>query len=443
MSFQFFSIVGLRSLPPREFNAKRVVSTSSFFIRRAGKPKNGERRKKRRRKVDGKRVALGKILKNSSPYWEKEGKKRNNESLNYKILNKIPSIFYFLLIIHSLPTHPPKFPFPSILAYRTRDFGFLRRFYERREINFPLSCTLQPRKPRLSFPFGRNLSTLHPLARFFLTSLPSLDPLQSPRRTVFCNRAFRVQCYLYHPRVHSACSVAIATNDKLSHENAPLSLHVLLARKGPPLSLSLSLDSSVSIPNASLSPSLNRYERRLITRAYTRIRLYVRWNIHDTTILLALLAPVRDRADLGWKRKADWKWETGSPTDIIRVYSSVVIFRPGLWFEALVQVPSRPIESRLNPAREGRIIIFFSFLPFSPLYFQIPILFSSLLSSGVQQSDCSIIRIMKRNYYYFHKIARSIWEEMETLVWNKLPRIDEPLLRILVQFPSTDFSLCD
>lgn len=200
--------------------------------------------------------------------------------------------------------------------------------------------------------------------------------------------------------------MAIATNDKLSHENAPLSLHVLLARKGPPLSLSLSLDSSVSIPNASLSPSLNRYERRLITRAYTRIRLYVRWNIHDTTILLALLAPVRDRADLGWKRKADWKWETGSPTDIIRVYSSVVIFRPGLWFEALVQVPSRPIESRLNPAREGRIIIFFSFLPFSPLYFQIPILFSSLLSSGVQQSDCSIIRIMKRNYYYFHKIAQ-------------------------------------
>ena len=40
----------------------------------------------------------------------------------------------------------------------------------------------------------------------------------------------------------------------------------------PPFSLSL--DSS--IPNASLSPSLNRYGRRLITRAYTRIRLYVR-----------------------------------------------------------------------------------------------------------------------------------------------------------------------
>lgn len=107
---------------------------------------------------------------------EKEGKKRNNESSNRKILNKIHSIFYFLLVIHSLPTHPPKFPFPSILVYRTRDFGFLRRFYERREINFPLSCTPQPRKPRLSFPFGRNLSTLHPLARFFLTSLPSLDP---------------------------------------------------------------------------------------------------------------------------------------------------------------------------------------------------------------------------------------------------------------------------
>ena len=185
---------------------------------------------------------------------EKERKKKRKFERRCKILNKIPSIFYFLLIIHSLPTHPPKFPFPSILAYRTRDFGFLRRFYERREINFPLSCTPQPRKPRLSFPFGRNLSTLHPLARFFLTSLPSLDPLQSPRRTVFCNRAFRVQCYLYHPRVHSACSVAIATNDKLSHENAPLSLHVLLARKGPPfLSLSRFVHPqrvSISIPES-------------------------------------------------------------------------------------------------------------------------------------------------------------------------------------------------
>lgn len=71
-------------MPPREFNAKRVVSTSSFFIRRAGKPKNGERRKKRRRKVDGKRVALP--WKNFKKFLsllretEKERKKRNNES---------------------------------------------------------------------------------------------------------------------------------------------------------------------------------------------------------------------------------------------------------------------------------------------------------------------------------------------------------------------------
>lgn len=89
--------------------------------------------------------------------------------------------------------------------------------------------------------------------------------------TVFYNRAFRVQCYLYHPRVHSACSVAIATNDKLSHENAPLSLHVLLARAA-----SLSFVPPSLYPQR-ISISLNRYGRRLIRiRAYTRIRLYVR-----------------------------------------------------------------------------------------------------------------------------------------------------------------------
>lgn len=184
-------------------------------------------------------------------------------------------------------------------------------------------------------------SPFSPLPRFFLTSLlhstPSISQPRSPRRTVFYNRAFRVQCYLYHPRVHSACSVAIATNDKLSHENAPLSLHVYSLRL---FSLSRFLRLSFSIRGASLSPSLNRYGRRLITRAYTRIRLYVRrpmkYSRHGnaTMVLLALLAwfaPVRYKSrGPWWKRKADWNWETGSPTDIIRACSSVNL-RSELW----------------------------------------------------------------------------------------------------------------
>lgn len=147
---------------------------------------------------------------------------------------------------------------------------------------------LQPRKPRLSRPFHAFFS---PLSFTRPPGSLSLDPLDA-RSFTTALFAFNVifTTLVYIPPAAWRSQRTINYRTRTRHYRYTYTPCV------SSLSLSRFLRLSSSIRCASLSPSLNRYGRRLITRAYTRIRLYVRrpmkYSRHGnaTMVLLALLA---------------------------------------------------------------------------------------------------------------------------------------------------------